>query len=142
MKPRHAGYTLLEVLVVFVILAIAGAVAAPAFASLRPASRLDSATSRIVGVMQMARERALAGGVPTEAVFDATGARVWLHPRDTAFAVDLPDGCHLDGPARSVVHFAADGPARGEAPAVVCGAERARIVTDPLTGASTVREHR
>jgi prepilin-type N-terminal cleavage/methylation domain-containing protein len=134
MSARHAGYTLLEVVVVLVILAIAGAVAAPAFATWRPARDVDDATSRLVAALSLARERAVAGGRGVELVVDATNARVWLRPRDTSFALALPDGCRLDGALRSIVHFSADGPALGSMPDLTCGADRVRLTIDPLTG--------
>lgn len=142
MSARTAGYTLLEVLVVLVILAVTGAVAAPAFATLRPARDLDAATARVVAVLHAARTRALSGGVSSQAVFDPSRARVWLQPHDTSFALALPSACRLDGAVRTSARFAADGSARGDVPDVVCSGSRARITVDWLTGATTVQEPR
>jgi len=138
MSARRAGYTLLELMVVLVILALAGAAAVPAFAAWRPAEPRRAAAGELVRVLEMTRERAVAGGANAELVIDADGARAWIQPRDTAFAMVLPAGCRLRGAVRSRVQFAADGPARGAVPLVVCGADSARIVLDALSGAPRV----
>lgn len=128
------GYTLIELVVVLVILVLAGGVMVPALAAWRPPTDIAAARGRVVSVAQLARERAVTSGGEVELVIDATNQRVWLRPRDTSFVLSLPDGCRLVGEARSVIRFAADGPARGTVPEISCGAERAQLVVDPLTG--------
>ncbi|MDQ8153410.1 MAG: type II secretion system protein [Gemmatimonadota bacterium] len=138
MRSRRAGYTLLEVAVVLVILAMAGAVAVPAFATLRPASAIDAASTQLIGAVQAARARALGSGRSAELVVDAARARVWLRPRDTTFTLDLPTDCQLRGPARAVLHVAPDGATRGQLPTVACGAARVRVAIDAVTGRTTL----
>lgn len=140
MNRRRAAYTLLEVTVVLVILAIAGAVAAPAFASLRPARGLDAATSQVISALNAARTQAVAGGGAVQVTFEVPGARVWLHPRDTSFVMTLPDDCRLEGTARTHVRYSADGAASGAAPTVACGTARAQIAIDALTGTPSAVE--
>jgi prepilin-type N-terminal cleavage/methylation domain-containing protein len=138
MRAPRAGYTLLEVTVVLVILALAGAAAAPAFATLRPARAIDAATGELLAAIQAGQARALRSGRPSELVVDAARARIWLRPRDTTFTLDLPSGCQLNGPARTTLRFAPNGATRGLTPTVACGATRARIAIDALSGHTTI----
>lgn len=138
MNAPRAGYTLLELMVVLAILALAGALAIPAFAAWHPAEPRRATAGELVRVLEMTRERAVAGGTDAELVIDAERARAWLHPRDTSFALSLPEGCQLQGEARSRVRFAADGPAQGTIPLVRCGADSARVIVDPLSGTPRV----
>jgi prepilin-type N-terminal cleavage/methylation domain-containing protein len=139
MSTRRTGYTLIELVVVLVILAIAGAVAVPAFATLRPSHAEDSAAASLVGALRLARERAVASGRDAQLIVDAAGARAWLRPRDTTFVLPLPDGCQFEGAPRTVMRIAPDGAAFGAMPTVRCGARRMRVDVDPLTGTPTVK---
>ena len=134
MKTRREGYTLLEAMATLVILAAAGAIAIPALVAWRPLSARDAAAGELVRVIGLARSQAVAIGAGTELVMDAASARAWLRPRDTSFVLALPNGCRLSGAPRSRLHLDADGPARGDAPVVVCGLDSARISIDALTG--------
>jgi general secretion pathway protein H len=138
MTGTRRGYTLLEMSVVLVILALAGAVAIPAFAAWRPATGVAAATGALRAAAQLASERAVSAGVATELVIDAPAARAWLHPRDTVFALVVPAECRLVGGARQMVRFAPDGRTSGTLPSVECGADRAQVVVDPLSGAVEV----
>ncbi len=138
--PR-AGYTLVEMVVVLLILAVSAAAAVPAFAAWRTASDLDVATARVVEALRLARERAIAGGRGSALVIDAANARIWLRPTDTSWVLALPRSCRLDGAPRLVVHFAADGPARGEVPLVRCGSDSARVTLDRITGMPSIAEN-
>ncbi len=140
MKTRHGGYTLVELVVVIVILALAGALAVPAIVAWRPPSDLATATAPVVAAAHLARERAVSSGRVTELVIDAANRRVWLRPKDTSFVLDLPDGCHLAGGVRDVMRFAPDGPSFGTLPSIACGARRAHVAADPLTGLPRVTE--
>jgi general secretion pathway protein H len=128
------GFTLLELAVVLVIMALALAVTAPAIASWRSPRPLDAALASFVAALHLARERAVSTGTQAVFVTDPVTARFWLTPRDTSFVLALPEGCALLGPARTVMFFAAEGPAHGTLPSVVCGGESARVDVDPLTG--------
>jgi general secretion pathway protein H len=140
MSARRGGYTLVELVVVLVILALAGALALPAMAAWRPPSALAAATTPVIAALHLARERAVSSGRETQLVIDAANRRVWLRPRDTSYVLDLPEGCQLVGGARNVIRFAPDGPSHGTLPAIVCGARRARVAVDALTGLPRVAE--
>jgi general secretion pathway protein H len=140
MNALRGGYTLVELVVVIVILALSGALVVPAIAAWRPPSDLAAATAPVVSALHLARERAVSSGRETELVIDAANRRVWLRPRDTSYVLDLPDGCQLAGGARSVMRFAPDGPSHGTLPSIACGTRRARVAADPLTGLPRVTE--
>jgi prepilin-type N-terminal cleavage/methylation domain-containing protein len=138
MSTRRTGYTLIELVVVLVILAIAGAVAVPAFAALRPSRAEEEATASLVGALQLARARAVASGREAQLTVDAPGARAWLGPRDTTFVLAMPDGCQFEGAPRTAMRLAPDGAAFGTLPSVRCGVRRMQVDVDPLTGTPAV----
>lgn len=140
MSARRGGYTLVELVVVMVILALAAALAVPAMAAWRPTSDADAAAARVAAMLQLAHERAVTRGRPMELVIDIPNRRVWLGRQDTSFVLVLPDGCQLVGAARSVIRFAPDGPSQGEVPSVACGEHRRVVDADPLTGLPRVTE--
>lgn len=125
------GYTLVELVVVLVILALAGAVAVPAFAW-RPPRNVDAAASRVVSALRLARERAVTRATPVRLSFEAASIRLADARRDTLVALDLPEACHLRG--GGALRFAPDGHVLGEVPRVVCGADSSLVRLDPLTG--------
>lgn len=135
----RTGYTLLEVLVTLVLLSLAGALAVPAFATLRPASPADAAAAQLLAVLRTTRDVALASGRDATVTFDAKSGRVWAHPRDTSYVLDLPGECQLVGPARTTLRFAPDGRAHGRAPSIGCAEAHIGIALDPLTGRAVVR---
>ena len=73
---RRSGFTLIEVAVVLVILALAYALAAPAFSNVFAAARLDGAARRLVTALREARSTAIVTGMELRFTFDP-GARGW-----------------------------------------------------------------
>lgn len=65
-------------MVVFGILAIATALAVPAFRSLLGEDDLVTATRRVEALFQLARDSAIRGGEPVTVVMDSISGNVWL----------------------------------------------------------------
>ncbi|MGH7503331.1 MAG: pilus assembly FimT family protein [Longimicrobiales bacterium] len=72
------GFTLLEVVVTLLIVAIAAAVAAPAFRSLYAEDPLTTAEQRFEALFRLARDSAIRGGQPVTVVIDSISGLVWL----------------------------------------------------------------
>lgn len=84
------GFTLLEVTIAFLILALAAAVAVPAWRALFEEDELTAATNRIESLFKLARDSAIRSGLPVTVVIDSVTGHVWLDspprvlPADTA----------------------------------------------------------
>jgi prepilin-type N-terminal cleavage/methylation domain-containing protein len=72
------AFTLVELLVVFTILALATAIAVPAFRSLLKQDDMTAATQRIEALFQLARDSAIRGGEPVTVVMDSVTGEIWL----------------------------------------------------------------
>jgi prepilin-type N-terminal cleavage/methylation domain-containing protein len=75
---RRAGFTLVEVFVVLIILGAMAAVAAPAFRAPPDDDDLTYATKYIEALLQVARDSAVRSSSPVTLVIDSTTARAWL----------------------------------------------------------------
>lgn len=79
MRARRAGgFTLIELVLVFTILAVGTAVAVPAFLGLVRQDDLTRATSTVRDLFRIARDSAIAGGAPVTVVVDSVSGLVWL----------------------------------------------------------------
>jgi prepilin-type N-terminal cleavage/methylation domain-containing protein len=76
----RAGFTLVEVVVVLLILALGAAIAVPALLAPREDADIDAATRRIELLFQLARDSAVRGGVPIAVTIDSATGGVWLAP--------------------------------------------------------------
>lgn len=56
---KHEGFSLIEMLVVLVILAILAGIATPVYISMKPAMRLNGATRQVMGDLMWARMQAI-----------------------------------------------------------------------------------
>lgn len=75
---RRRGFTLVELVLVFAILAAGTAVAVPAFLGLVRQDDLTRATSTVRDLFRVARDSAIAGGTPVTVVVDSVSGLVWL----------------------------------------------------------------
>jgi prepilin-type N-terminal cleavage/methylation domain-containing protein len=74
----RAGFTLVEIFVVLIILGVMAAVAAPAFRSPPDEDDLTYATHQIEGMLKLARDSAVRGSTTVTLVIDSATARAWL----------------------------------------------------------------
>jgi type II secretion system protein H len=88
-QERLRGFTLLELLIVCVVLAILAATVGPRIGSGQTKSHLDSTARSIVALGRVAREHACSDGRAYFLVFDATTRQAWLErQRDPLVAPD------------------------------------------------------
>lgn len=77
---NRGGFTLVEMVVVLLILAVAAAVTVPALLEPRQEEELDAATRRIETLFRLARDSAARAGVPVTLTVDSVTGGVWLEP--------------------------------------------------------------
>jgi prepilin-type N-terminal cleavage/methylation domain-containing protein len=91
-RPRlRAGFTLVEMVVVLLILAALAAATVPALRSeLAPDDELTAATRTLEAVFRLARDSAARGGAPVTVVIDSVTQQVWfvVPPRPGSAADD------------------------------------------------------
>ena len=152
MRLRHAkarGFTLIEMLIVIVILAIVSAVTVPALRS-SPDDAMTSSAKVLTTLMQRARQTAVERGQNVSLVVDAENARYWatiLSPGNPDSVVsygpiELAAGATLSADeSRSRYVFAPSGAATGS-PIVVRLDSRAAVITlDQWTGDARAEIH-
>jgi general secretion pathway protein H len=123
-KPARGGFTLLEMLVVIVVMALAVGLVIAAGPSESPAARLGSAASRVAGALRLARGEAIAGDRPVAVALEARTLRLGAAPA-IRLAADA-------APARVV--FAPDGTASGGPITLSAGVLRREIRVNWMTG--------
>ena len=74
-RVTAAGFTLIELILVMVLLTLASALVVPNLASFFRGRSLDQEARRLLSLTHYAQSRAVAEGVPIELWFDATTAR-------------------------------------------------------------------
>ena len=93
MRRPCAGWTLVELMIALVILAILATVAAPSFIELLQRQRVQAAAQLVVGDLQYARTEAQRRRAPVAFVAQAGASRYALtEGAQTVKAVELPDG--------------------------------------------------
>ena len=147
-RRMHRGFTLLELLVVLVLLAITAAAAVPAFlgdAARSPEQRIAVALAeRLIAVRDAARE----SGSAATLVLSLTDGRYWITTRDSATSGVLPvtDGVTIAGDgaaggARIELRFEPTGPTTAVA-VTVHGSRTVTVRTQAWTGEISVDDGR
>jgi general secretion pathway protein H len=146
-RSRARGFTLFELVIVLLIMAVASAVAAPAITSGWRAREVRSAARQLSGVMRGLRERAVRRGVEQELVLDRdgqtlrwTGGNELMLPGDAS--VTGVRGGWRDADGSIHVVFYPNGGTTGVA-LLIAGADddglRFAIEVDPLLGSVVVQ---
>lgn len=140
-----AGYTILEVLIVLVVLAASAAIVAPRVSASRDASVLEGAGARLAAAMAVARASSISGSSPRYFILDparrAYGADrekplKKLAPGIAMSASGFPSEL---GNARMHVRFNPDGTATGGAIILRKSRSAISISVDWLTGAVRIK---
>ena len=135
----EAGFTLIEMLVVLVILGMAGALLLSRGPARSPGLEARAAASEIVQTMRLGRSRAVASDRPVAVVVGLRSHRLTLDgvdrpalARSVTLAVVMADGSIPAGDA--VFVFAPDGSATGGRVALDAGGRRIAMTVDWLSG--------
>lgn len=92
-----AGFTLLEMMVVFILVALATSLAVPAWRRWFEEDDMTVATRRIEALFRLARDSAIRSGNPVTVVIDSISGNVWLDSRKRVTPADS-----LEAPDRAV----------------------------------------
>ena len=142
-----AGFTLIEVVVVLVLLGIVAGVTVPALRDWAPQDALSVASDQVVRVLRSARAEALHRGVETRLMIDpdqggyrleidSTGAPPVVH--EGRFR--LPEGTQLRGNSvRALYRFTATGMARGDSLWLSSQEGSRLVIVDSWTGEARVQ---
>jgi general secretion pathway protein H len=143
---RVQGFTLLEIIVVMVIAALAVAVAAPNFQPAIAHMQLQAATRDVASALRHARTQALSRG--EEAEFSLNVRRHFYKVSGRAKPYGLPDSVRLSlftadflmEEGQGAIVFFPDGSATGGRVSLEAGGKKRMVDVNWLTGAVTIRE--
>lgn len=148
---RDAGFTLLEMIVVLVILGLAAALVGPRMGGATPQVQLRASVQRLSAELRTARAEALRTSTSRTVTIDPTKRAFWMGEtgRPSAlpsgvvvrtFSANLAteggDAAPVTGPLRVV--FSPDGSSSGAAIGLSVGQLAATVTVDWLTGATRV----
>lgn len=144
-KAGDAGFTLLEMVAVLSILALAAAVAWPAAEKSRSANAMRRATFDLAAALKNARSAALASNKETKLTLDLVNHRfaadgmVAAHalPRGVRLTYALPAAAQAaDGAA--MIRFRPDGSSSGGSIRLAVSRQSAKITVDWMTGSTKI----
>ena len=136
---RSAGFTLVEVIVVLLILSISAAAVVPAVA--RRSDEMGTAIDRVTGLVSDARRLAVSRAIRVQLTLQPDGQfRIRQLDGDTLATlsqgkVALPPGVSLDTDRMLIVTFGPDGGAQGDSIPLRTGGRTRRLALDRWTGA-------
>jgi len=64
MRPKHSGFTLIELMIVVVLVAIIATIAVPGFTSMIEGNRFTATANNVIGLLNYARSEAVRKGEP------------------------------------------------------------------------------
>jgi prepilin-type N-terminal cleavage/methylation domain-containing protein len=163
LRRRNPGFTLIEIVVVLLIVAVATAFALPNFLAPRDDDDLTAAARRIDTLFRLARDSAARSGVAMAVAIDSASGAVWLLPErveeiepepfstrrptppagttrrssgfDAGESLELPATVKLElGTARARFLFTPSGAAWGDTLVLRTTMRAMTITLDPWTG--------
>jgi prepilin-type N-terminal cleavage/methylation domain-containing protein len=151
-KAKRRGFSLLEMVMVLIAIAFAGAIAAPRFASASARYRCDAAAARIAADLRYCQATARSTGVARSITFNSNymsyqiSALTSLDNTSTTYTVNL-----ANEPYRAVIRSAAIGngtvlsfdiygtPSSAATLVIACGSFTHTITLEASSGAVTVQ---
>jgi general secretion pathway protein H len=137
-KPGEAGFTLIEVLVVLVILGLTAALVLARGPARNAGLEARAAASEVAETLRLGRSLAIASDQPAAVMLDVSSHRLTLDgspraqlPATLPLAARMSDGTE---PRRAVFEFASDGSATGGAVVLGNPGRRIMVKVDWLTG--------
>jgi prepilin-type N-terminal cleavage/methylation domain-containing protein len=104
-RDDRAGFSLIEVLIAILLVALVYAVAVPSLASTRVRAAVHNSKHVVLSSISLARSSAIRFGRPAVLVLDSRGDRIWVEvdtalvaggPKDTLNLVDLGQELDVD----------------------------------------------
>lgn len=142
---KDAGYTLLELMVVFAILSFAAALVLPRIGAGGERALLDSTALQLSAGLRAARTEAMSTSRETSLILDLAQRRYWadgaVKPRALPKGIAVLTGNTPGAPiatARAAVRFQPDGSASGGWIGLRSKSQAADITVDWLTGATRI----
>lgn len=144
-KQRSSGFTLLELLVVLVLMALVTGVAVPLLSAAMPGVQLKSAVRDVLAGLRQAREQAILTQKPAALTIDVSKRTIWLSdrrgekrlPKD--IQITLVVAGSAEGAQQGSFVFYPDGSSTGGHVILSLDGSKYRINVDWLTGLATVQ---
>ena len=155
-ERNRSGFTIIELIVVMIILAVMTSLAVPAFRSWVDEDDLTMATRRVETLFRLARDSAVRSGMPMTVWIDSITARAWLVPvtldsasitppvsrpgssqtaLDEGVEIGFPSTVHLQlSRARASFRFGAGGAVFADTLILSTATANRRITLNPWTG--------
>jgi prepilin-type N-terminal cleavage/methylation domain-containing protein len=136
-KKHRAGFTLLEILVVFAIIGMLTGLAVPVYSKLAPRLRMLAATHQILIDLRHAHDQAVAGRRTISAAFNPARNSYVIGDVKRSLDVDFSvafDSNNQPMPLKPVLRFYADGSATPARVALFDAGFKSMIRVDGLTG--------
>lgn len=145
-RRRAAGFTLLELLVVLVLMAFMTGLAIPLISSGTPGAQIKAASRELLAGLRQAREQAIVTRQPTALTIDVDDRKFQISRHKTAF--QLPGKLQIglfvaeveDNGKRGSFIFYPDGSSTGGKVTVTLDGQTNRIDVDWLTGVARLQE--
>jgi general secretion pathway protein H len=141
-RESQLGFTLLELMVVVGILALAVAIVVPSLGRARPGLAVRSAAYALAADLRAARAAAQTGNVERTLTIDLANRRYWAEgvvgpralPSSVAVELAVPDSERTGTAASGRVRFFPDGSTSGAKVVLGDGRSTAAVLVDWLTG--------